>query len=175
MADVKDVVEFVNERKRAVENLTKISDIKDTVTKVPDAFFRNLTHSFIDATDLKTKNKQDKTQLRHLILFNDVLLICEIKKSSRRTGGKTEEKEYKMKQILEFSECSVEQVPADNSIILSGGRDKWVIFFEVPYMCNMWYKNLESFCANSVAKIPEEDQKGKKSKKKERRGSANNK
>lgn len=55
MSDIKEIVEFANERKRSVENLTKISEIKETVSNVPDVRFRintGLTHRYFFTTSI---------------------------------------------------------------------------------------------------------------------------
>jgi len=122
LSAINDVVIFINERKRSVENLSKLVDTLDHVSGIPEGLFSLnkdrslLADAALTIRSLK-KGKAGKDKVRQFMVFNDVLLMC--KKNPFQAKGKI----YKLDQHVLLKEAIIDVPEAECVIklLLSSG------------------------------------------------------
>jgi len=74
---IRKVSEDVNEHLRDVETITKITDIQEQVVGLPKNLFHDQLRVFIFDDDVKCRlSKQGKDKIRHIYIFEDLIIIC---------------------------------------------------------------------------------------------------
>lgn len=95
----------------------------------------------MDQTDAKIKFKTEKTaQVKHLILFNDALLVTTKKTRNDKTT-------FKMKIYINLLQSVVDCV-ADDTLKLMQGTNMWSITFDSKIQCTQWTRHLEKLVAS---------------------------